>query len=424
MIREGLKRRCGLPVTGLAALMAFAMPDDARANGALEQQFARFKSEIVREAAAKGIRASTARSALAGSKLKLKLPDLEIPGRPKRRVPSSRGQSEFTKPPQAYLNAKQLARLAKRGRNLAVKHRRTLRDVEARLGVPGHVVLGIWGRETAFGGYRLRHNAVDVLATLAFIGRRKEMFREELFAALRMIDSGAVRKADLRSSWAGAVGLTQFMPTEYFSTALDLDGDGTKNLWAPRDALASAANQLKLKGWLSDRPWGIEVSIGGSANCAMAGPTGTRTVREWRDLGLRRRDGRPFTPQQLEWQTYLLVAGGTYGPVFLVTENYVVFRRYNLSDLYALFVGDLANRIAGRGTFIEPWANLKQVTTGELAEIQEHLKGLGFGITKIDGKLGSNTRSQIGKYQVARGLKPDCWPTRKLLARVQREAKR
>ncbi|MEL6299045.1 MAG: lytic murein transglycosylase [Pseudomonadota bacterium] len=414
----------GIGIAGLALVVASHACAGAASAQILTQRFEAFKAEVVRDGVAAGLPRAPLAAALRDTRLNLKLPDLQLPGAKQKRAPSSKGQSEFTKPPQAYLNAKQLARLAARGRKLATKHRSTLAEIERRIGVPGPVVLGIWGRETAFGGYRLRHNAIDVLATLGFVGRRKDMFRKELMAALRIVAEGHAPKAKLRASWAGAFGLTQFMPTEYFSTAIDLDGDGTKNLWAPRDALASAANQLKQKGWLSDRPWGIEIQMAGQVNCAMAGPTMTRTIGEWAALGAQRRDGKPFTDAQKSWPAYLLVAGGTYGPVFLVTENYRVFRRYNLSDLYALFVGDLANRIAGRGTFIEPWADLRQVTTQQLAEIQDHLKSLGLAISKVDGKLGSNTRSQIGIYQQRRGVKIDCWPTRQLLATVRREAAR
>jgi hypothetical protein len=234
-----------------------------------------------------------------------------------------------------------------------------------------------------------------------------------------MIDDGHAARSELRASWAGAVGLTQFMPSEFYSTAFDLDGDGRRNLWAVPDALASAANQLKQKGWLGDRPWGFEVRLSDAVDCAMAGPQNTRTIAEWAAVGLRRVDGRPFTQKEQAWPAYLLVPGGTYGPVFLVTENYVVFRRYNMSDLYALFVGDLANRISGDGTFRTPWADLVQIRADELAEIQSGLKASGYAITIIDGKLGSNTRSQIGMYQRDRRIKTDCWPTRALLDDVR-----
>lgn len=409
-----------LPILAFFALAVSHLMAPALAKSPKSPEFLAFREQLARDAARMGIATSTFNREMGRVRLNMRLPDLVKPGQStKRRRISNRGQAEFTKPPQAYLNPKQLARLARRGRELRKKHAATLREIERRVGVPAPVVLAIWGRETAFGGYRLKHDAVDVLVTQAMFGRRKDMFRQELLFALKMLDHSGIQRRQMRSSWAGALGLTQFMPSEYFTTAFDLDGDGFKDIWDVADALASAANQLKLKGWLADRPWGVEVQLGGRVDCAMAGPQNTRTVGEWAALGVARRDGRSFTPKQKSWPAYLLVAGGTYGPMFLVTENYRVFRRYNMSDLYALFVGDLANRIAGRGTFQAKWADLNQVRGYELAEIQEQLKSRGLGISKIDGKLGSNTRSQIGLYQRSRGTRPDCWPTRELLRELR-----
>ncbi|MEO0730172.1 MAG: lytic murein transglycosylase, partial [Pseudomonadota bacterium] len=387
-------------------LISFGGPGASSAHAEASASFQAWKQDLRSEAIRAGVRGDTFDQVMSDVTINRRAPDLARPSRGKKKL-SNRGQAEFTRPPQAYLNAKQLARLAARGRKLAAKHRGALAQIERELRVPRAVVLAIWGRETAFGGWRLRNDAINALTTQAWLGRRQEMFREELIYALRMIDEPGITRAKMRSSWAGAVGLTQFMPSEFYSTAYDLDRDGFKDLWSPPDALASAANQLKLKGWVPGRPWGIEIKLGGAIDCAMAGPQNTKTIGEWAQLGARRHDGKPFTADQKSWPAYLLVAGGTYGPMFLVTENYVVFRRYNLSDLYALFVGDLANRIAGRGTFRARWADLKQVRAYELADIQQRLKDKGFGITIVDGKLGSNTRSQIGLYQRSVGQTPD-----------------
>lgn len=414
---------CALAVTSGLALVS-GLSGAAQADTRVAAHLADFKAEFRREALAAGIRAETFDREMATARVNIKAPDLKLPwARPSKRRVSNRGQAEFTKPPQAYLDARHLQRLARRGRALMREHRAVLKRIEAEIGVPASVVLAIWGRETAFGGYRLRNDAISALTTQAVFGRRKDMFRGELLAALRMIDDGVATRSKLKSSWAGAVGLTQFLPSEYYATAYDLDRDGRKDLWSVPDALASAANQLKQKGWVSGRPWGIEIALGPRVDCAMAGPDNTRTIGDWARLGVTRVSGQGFSETEAGWPAYLLVAGGTYGPLFLVTENYVVFRRYNMSDLYALFVGDLANRISGRGTFKTRWADLKQVRGYELAEIQSALKDAGFGITKIDGKLGSNTRSQIGLFQRARGLKVDCWPTRQLLSRVRARAK-
>ena len=385
--------------------------------------FAMWLKDFRADAIAAGISQSVLDRELAGLKPDLKLPDLVLPGT-NAAISGVRGQLEFTRAPQDYLNRRQLARLATRGRKLAETYRGLLRDIDRRIGVPADMVLAIWGRETAFGGYRLKHDAVRALATQAYTGRRASFFRQELVAALRLIDDGIAMRRQLKSSWAGAIGLTQFLPSEVYSTAVDFDGNGQVNLWDVTDALASAANQLKHKGWLRDRPWGIEVVLPRSgADCAMAGPGNMKPIADWAGLGLARVDGKPFSRDELSWPAYLLVPGGTHGPVFLVTENYIVIRRYNMSDLYALFVGNLANQIAGRGDFVTPWAKLRQLPTRDLREIQRRLQQAGFAISKIDGMLGSNTRSEIGLYQRSRGLKRDCWPTAGLLRDLRGQSK-
>lgn len=346
----------------------------------------------------------------------LGLPDLIVPGRQKA---EPRGQAEFTRPPQDYVNKSTLAKLADQGRALAIKHVDALRRIEKEIGVDRHVVLAIWGRETAYGTYKLPHDAIRVLATQAYFGRRKEMFREELLHALKMLQDGIPRER-MRASWAGAMGLTQFMPTEFEKHGIDMDGDGQVDLFnSVPDALASAARQLKEKGWVTGLSWGFEVRRPAGADCALEGPTSERPISAWASLGYARAAGRSFSEPQLAATAYLMQPAGTYGPVFLVTENFKVFRRYNMSDLYALFVGNLADRIAGGGDFEAPWSDPRQLATRDIEEIQRHLKTSGEPVEKIDGKIGSGTRQQIGNYQNRNKLKADCWPTAELLQQMR-----
>jgi len=213
----------------------------ASARESFSQWLVRFRIEAIRF----GIQADVFDRALSGVRPDYGLPDLAIK-RPRKAKP--KGQAEFVRPPQAYLSTRILDRLTTRGRKLLIKYRGELRQVERELGVPPAVVLAIWGRETAFGGYRLPHNAIRVLATQAYIGNRPRVFRRELLYALKLIQIGVATKAQLKSSWAGAIGMTQFMPSEYETLAYDLDRDGRKDIWSPGDALASAANQLREKG--------------------------------------------------------------------------------------------------------------------------------------------------------------------------------
>ena len=383
---------------------------------AADEAFKAWLAELWPEARAFGISRKTFDAAFRNVEPDLRLPDLAIPGRKQ----SPRGQAEFTRPPQAYINSAQLARLAAAGRALQAEHAETLREIERRFGVEGHAVLAIWGRETAFGAHQLPHYAFRALATQAYLGCRKEMFRNELLHALKLVEEGSATFEQMRSSWAGAIGLPQVMPSEFHQFAYDLDGDGRKDIWTSiPDSLATIARQLQAKGWVKGQTWGYEVRLPPTVDCSLEGPANARPLSEWIAMGVRRAFNRQFPAHVRSEEAYLMAPGGAYGPVFLVLENYRVIRRYNMSDLYAVFVGNLADRIAGGGDFETPWQNITQLSTREVEEIQRLLKELGYAIGEVDGKIGSITRWQIGKYQKDNRLKVDCWPTKELLQRLR-----
>ncbi|MCB1510534.1 MAG: lytic murein transglycosylase [Hyphomicrobiaceae bacterium] len=411
-------RRFAHGATVAAAVLGFAVLGLVATPAGAAEPFPRWVEALRPEAKAFGIERATFDAAFAGVTPDLTLPDLDLPRKPGAAI---KGQAEFVRPPQDYLNPKYLARLARQGRALMVQHRAVLAEIERKLGVAPEVVLAIWGRETAFGKYRLPHDAIRALATQAYIGRRKAMFREELLFALKMLQEGVVSRTQFRSSWAGAVGLTQFMPSEYYTLAYDLDGDGRRDIWSVPDALASAANQLKKKGWQRGMTWGFEVTLPKTVTCALDGPAGARSIRAWASVRVRRVRNRRFASRYLGEDAFLFTPGGGFGPAFLVLENFMVFKRYNPSDLYALFVGNLADRIAGGGDFAAGWGNIRQLPTKRIAAIQAHLKAAGFAISKVDGKIGANTRSQIGAYELKRQLSVGCWPTEALLGRMNKE---
>lgn len=405
--------------TAMAALaLALLQPVPARAQAT----FAAFVESLWPEAKAQRVSRATFDRAFRGVEPDLTIPDLELPG---REATSAKGQAEFTRPPQAYLDRTLLERLTAQGRALAAEHRASLERIERDIGVDRQTVLAIWGRETAFGAHKSPHYAIRVLATLAWTGRRKDLFRTELMHALRLLEDGVLTPETMRSSWAGAMGLTQFMPSEFYASGHDLDGDGKVDLFrSVPDALASAAKQLKQKGWTLGLPWGFEVAPGRKVDCAEEGPPNARPIGEWLRLGVARRDGSAIPATLQAASAYLMSPGGAYGPQFLVTENFKVIRAYNTSDLYALFVGSLSDRILGGGGFATPWADIRQLLTRDIAEIQQRLQAAGLAIDKIDGKIGSNTRWQIGLYQRRNGLTVDCWPTENLLAHVRSNSRR
>jgi lytic murein transglycosylase len=383
-----------------ANTVALAAPDPA---------FTRWLEALWPEAQKRGVSRATFETATRGLEPDLSLPDLVIPGRPEA---PPRGQAEFVLTPADYVKEATIARLATQGRDLLGRHRATLEAIERRFGVPPAIVLAIWGRETAFGGHKLPHNAVRVLATQAYVGRRKEQFRDELLAALKMVEEGHVRLADMRSSWAGAMGLTQFLPSEFYKHGVDFDADGRIDIFnSIPDALASAAQQLVNKGWQAGRRWAYEVKVPASVDCSTAEPSVTMTMGEWVKRGYALAHERKLARDELAETASLLMPEGAYGPAFLTPKNYYVIKDYNFSDLYVLFVGHLSDRILDPRPFATPWSKTTQLRTADVEAMQRRLTELNFYRDKIDGKAGMLTRAALGAYQKANGLKLDCWPT-------------
>ena len=365
------------------------------------------------DAQAFGISRKTFDAATRALEPDLSLPDLDVPGRPT----PQREQPEFVLRPADYLREATLAHLAGEGRKLLAEYGATLAAIERRFGVPPTVVLAIWGRESGFSrGYKPGNNAVRVLATQAYLGRRKDVFRQELLYALKMVEDGEVKLSEMRSSWAGAMGLTQFLPSEFYKYAVDFDGDGRRDIWnSVPDALASAAKQLAEKGWQTGRRWAYEVRVPKSVDCTLADPDQKLPIGEWVRRGFAPAFDRKLSAQEVLQPASLLLPAGVYGPGFLILPNYFVIKDYNFSDLYVLFVGQLSDRILDGRAFETPWAEVVQLKTAQLEEMQRRLTELGLYADKIDGKAGMKTRLALGAYQKANGLKLDCWPSAAVL---------
>ena len=402
----------GLIVALALCLAAFAV-DRAHADATFEQ----WLQTLWPQARELGVSRATFDNAIHGLEPDLSLPDLAIPGRPEKPPP---GQPEFVQTPGQYLKESTFNRLAAQGKQLAAKYHDTLARIEKRFGVPGDVVLAIWARETDYGRHTEGNDAIRVLATQAYVGRRKDFFRNEFLQALKMLQGG-VPRAKLRSSWGGAMGLTQFLPSEFYKYAVDFDGDGRADIWnSVPDALASAAKQLAGKGWQTGRPWAIEVRAPKTVDCTVAEPSHTLTVTEWLGRGFVPAYGRKLTAIERATEASLLLPEGTYGPAFLTPKNYYVLKDYNYSDLYVLFVGHLSDRIAGAPPFERPWSKGAQLKTGDVETMQHRLTALGLYKDKVDGKAGMLTRAAVGAYQKAKALKVDCWPTAAVLDSMRR----
>ncbi len=384
---------------------------------AADAAFRQWLEALWPDAQAFGISRKTFDAATAGVEPDLSLPDLDVPGRPA----PQREQPEFVLRPSDYLKEATLARLSGEGRKLLTEYGATLRAIEQRFGVPPTVVLAIWGRESGFSrGYRPGNNAIRVLATQAYVGRRKDVFRQELLFALKMVEDGEVKLSEMRSSWAGAMGLTQFLPSEFYKYAVDFDGDGRRDIWnSVPDALASAAKQLAEKGWQKGQRWAYEVRVPKAVDCTLADPDMKLPIAEWVRRGFAPAFDRKLSAEEQAQPASLLLPAGIHGPGFLILSNYFVLKDYNFSDLYVLFVGSLSDRILDARAFERPWAEVVQLKTGALEEMQRRLTELGHYSEKIDGKAGMKTRLALGAYQKANGLKLDCWPTTAVLEHMR-----
>ncbi len=322
-----------------------------------------------------------------------------------------------------YVKEASIIRLAAEGQKLMQKHRAALSAIEARFGVPATIMLAIWGRETDYGRYTLPDDTLRVVATQAYVGRRKDQYRTEFILALKILGEGAVARKDMRSSWAGATGLTQFLPSEYYKHGVDFDGDGRVDIWnSVPDALASAAQQLVNKGWQPGLRWAYEVRAPANVDCTMGVPEVTKPIGEWLRAGFVPVHGQKLSATEQAQPASLLQPEGIYGPAFLTTKNYFVIKEYNFSDLYVLFVGHLSDRMLSPQPFATPWSASTQLRTADVEAMQRHLTRIGLYADKLDGKAGMKTRAALGAYQKSAGLKVDCWPSEDLRGVSNHEA--
>jgi lytic murein transglycosylase len=368
-----------------------------------------------------GISRATFDAATRGLEPDLSLPDLVLPGRPER---PSAGQPEFVQTPADYIKEPAIEQLAVQGRKLLAQYKEPLAGIEREFGVPSTIVLAVFGRETDYGRSVDKRSAIRVLATQAYLGKRKDKFLNEFLLALKIVNDGKIPAAEMRSSWAGAMGLTQFLPSDYFKYAVDFDGDGRADIWnSVPDALASTAKQLVGEGWQRGIPWAYEVHPPADVDCRIGIPDNKLEVGEWLKRGFVPAYGRKTSAEERSEEASLVQPAGLYGPSFLATDNYFALKQYNFSDLYVLFVGHLSDRMLDPRPFETPWSKVAQLPTGDLDRMQEILTTRGYYHDKIDGKAGMLTRAALGAYQKKNGLKVDCWPTAAVLAHMEAAGK-
>lgn len=331
-------------------------------------------------------------------------------------------QPEFTQTFAQYFNARVSESRIGQGRALYAQHREFLAQLEQQYGVPGHYLVAFWGLETNFGSYLGRMPTLDSLATLACDTRRADFFGTEFIAALQLLEREGLSPADMQGSWAGAVGHTQFMPSNYLRYAVDGDGDGQINLWrSEQDALASGARFLRDLGWVPELRWGREVRLPAGFRYDLALSGERLSLTEWAGMGVQRSDRRPLPEADL--QAGLLVPAGASGPAFLVYDNFEVIMRWNRSESYALSVGHLADRLAGAGPLQQaPPAGQQPLPRTEVLALQQQLNQLGYEAGVEDGIFGSGTRAALSRFQRSAGTVADGYPNAESLQSLRRAA--
>lgn len=375
----------------------------------LERAFHQWiETDIWPDAKAAGVSRDTFETAFRGVELDWKLPELQPPGAPVNQ-PQREHQAEFGSPG-AYFNERRLDDSVAHGRARLSKWKTTLAAIEQRYGVPAGIIVGIWARESSFGRASIPHATIKTLSTHAYIGRRPDLFRRELIAALQIVQSGDMTATKMKSSWAGGLGQPQFLPSQFLTYAVDFDGDGKRDIWnSVPDSLASIANYLRGVGWNPERDWGLEVRLPENISCTLEGPEQGMPIKDWVGLGVTGIDGTSL-PANDRRVGYLLLPAGHFGPAFIVSENFYVLKKYNFSDLYALYVGHLADRLGKNQSFSARWGKVGGFTRADVRRMQLALEALNHDVGGADGLVGFKTRIAVGRWQTSAGQTASCFP--------------
>lgn len=371
-----------------------------------QRRLASWLADVRAQALAAGVRASTLDAALNGAQYLPRVVELD------------RAQPEFTRPIWDYLDTAVSPQRVATGLEKQAQVQREVAAAAARYGVPAEVLVAIWGMESNYGSNYGSTPTIDALATLGVDGRREAFARRELLAALTIVDNGDIDRDHMVGSWAGAMGQTQFLPTNFLAYAVDADGDGKRDIWGSMtDVMASTAHFLSRSGWQAGQPWGAEVRLPAGFDPALADASERRPSAQWAAAGVQAQHGA--LPDLTDAE--LLLPAGARGPAFLVGPNFRVILRYNNSVSYALAVSLLSQRLAGGPAVVAPWPReLRPLSRSETRELQEALNARGFDSGTPDGVVGAATQRAIRAYQRASGIPADAYPTEDLLGRLRR----
>ncbi len=391
-----------------AVCTALVSPSTASADDASQSalSFAQWREAFRSRALASGLPASLLHSALDDLQ-----PDPAV-------LKADSSQPEFSRPVWAYLDSALANSRVRQGQRLMALHVNDLQAIEQRYGVERQILVAVWGMESDFARFMGNQSVIRSLATLAHHGRRPQFAEEQLLAALQILHSGDISLAEMRGSWAGAMGQTQFMPTTYLSHAVDFDSDGKRDLWhSSSDALASAAHYLQASGWQRGQRWGFEVSLPNHFDYALADDSLRLSLAEWAQRGVQLPPGG-----DLQQRASLILPAGHRGPAFLVMDNFRAILRYNNSTSYGLAIGLLSDALLGRPGVRASWPRSDQpLSRSQRIGLQEALQARSYNPGPADGIIGANTRRAIRAYQQSLGWPADGYPDLRLLEELQKQ---
>lgn len=388
---------------GLGAFAAASL-SGAKAEPA---DFERWLNSFRAEAAAAGISESVLDEALSGLAINPRVYELND------------NQPEFSRGIWDYLDGAVSATRVNNGKTKYLENQRLFTLIENAYGVDEEIVAAIWGLESSYGAIMGNHDTIQALATLAFEGRRTGYGRSQLIGALKIIQHGYAGRNELKGSWAGAMGHTQFIPTTYLAYAVDHDGDGRRDIWSNLgDVFASTANYLSVSGYRAGDPWGLEVKLPAGFDYSLADSDIKKAVVEWAAGGVEAIRGpgliERFDPNM---RGRLIIPAGARGPAFLVFDNFGAILKYNRSTAYALAVSLLSEEIAGRsGAIVASWPrDDRPLSLDERKALQQALKDRGFDPGPVDGIIGAGTKSALRAWQKQSGLPADGYASATIL---------
>lgn len=390
------------PTAGPGGAFDFASSGNAQFDG--------WRAQFAAKASAAGRRTRDIQSVLDGL----------VPVEATAQAQSFDNQAEFVKPIWDYARTAVSPTRIANGQAKLAQNTQIFDAIEASYSPPREIIAAVWGMETSYGGFIGTDDAPRVLASQAAVGRRKDFNETELMAIMRLIEDGSATRDQFRkASFAGALGQTQFMPSSIIAYGRDFDRDGKKDLWGNAgDALASAANYLTGYGWKQDQPWAVEAIIPEGFQYAN-GDGRKLTVAAWKAMGITPVIYGSFGSADA-LSAELFLPAGSYGPAFLLFDNFFVIKRYNNADSYALAIGLLADRLAGRPEMTRPWpTEIQMLTQQQARDLQAGLNKLGFSAGSVDGIIGRGTRAALQKFQTSKDLVADGFPTLQMLEQVQ-----